>query len=148
MRTGRRVCPGVERWSARLRARAVLILEAEGEKVLGPRFVRLLEEIEARGSVLRAARRLGLGYRHAIAWIQRAETVLRRPLVERHAGGVAGGGSCITHDAAALVRSYRRVGRALDRIVARARTEILYPGPCIRSGQPTARPTGRPGRIQ
>lgn len=105
----------------------MLILEAEGEKVLGPRFVRLLEEIEARGSVLGAARRLGLGYRHAIAWIQRAETVLRRPLVERHVGGVAGGGSRLTHDAEVLVRSYRRVGRALDRIVSRARTEFLEP---------------------
>lgn len=119
------VCPGTARWSARLRARAVLILEAEGEKVLGPRFVRLLEEIEARGSVHRAARRLGLGYRHAIAWIRRAETVLRRPLVERHAGGVAGGGSHLTLGALLLVRSYRRVGRALDRVVARAKTEIL-----------------------
>jgi len=107
----------------------VLILESEGEKVLGPRFVRLLEEIEARGSVLRAARRLGIGYRHAIAWIQRAETVLRRPLVERRAGGMAGGGSTLTGEARALVHSYRRVGRALDRIVARARTEILAARP-------------------
>ncbi len=117
----------MERWSTGLRARAVLILESEGEKVLGPRFVRLLEEIEARGSVLRAARRLGIGYRHAIAWIQRAEVVLRRPLVERQAGGAMGGGSRLTEEGLALVRSYRRVGRALDRVVARARTEILDP---------------------
>ena len=103
----------------------MLILEAEGEKVLGPRFVRLLEEIETRGSVLRAARRLGIGYRHAIAWIQRAESELRRPLVERRAGGMAGGGSKLTGEARALVHSYRRVGRALDRVVARARTAIL-----------------------
>ena len=132
MKAARRVCPGVGHWSARLRARAVLILEAEGEKVLGPRFVRLLEEIEARGSVLRAARRLGIGYRHAIAWIQRAENVLRRRLVERRAGGVAGGGARLTLDALALIRSYRRVGRALDRIVARARTEILESRPLAR----------------
>jgi molybdate transport system regulatory protein len=103
----------------------VLILEAEGEKVLGPRFVRLLEQIDAHGSVQRAARRLGLGYRHAIAWIKRSERALRRPLVERHAGGVAGGGSRLTAQAVLLVRSYRRFGRALDRVVARARREIL-----------------------
>ena len=107
----------------------MLILEADGEKVLGPRFVRLLEEIEGRGSVLGAARRLGIGYRHAIAWIKRAETVLRRPLVERRAGGMGGGGSKLTGEALALVHSYRRVGRALDRIVARARTEILAARP-------------------
>jgi molybdate transport system regulatory protein len=121
----RRACPGTARWSPQLRARAVLILETDGEKVLGPRFVRLLEEIDAQGSVHRAARRLGLGYRHAIAWIRRAETALRRPLVERHVGGVAGGGSSLTVAALLLVRSYRRVGRALDRVVARAKAEIL-----------------------
>lgn len=66
-----------------------------------------------------------LGYRHAITWIRHAESVLRRPLVVRHAGGTAGGGSGLTADAVALVRSYRRVSRAIDRVVRRAETEIL-----------------------
>jgi molybdate transport system regulatory protein len=103
----------------------VLIVDAGGVKVLGPRFIRLLEEIRLRGSVRRAAQALGMGYRHAIAWIQRAEAVLDRPLVMRRTGGVAGGGSGLTDDGVRLVQSYRRVNRALGRIVSRAASEIL-----------------------
>jgi molybdate transport system regulatory protein len=103
----------------------VLIVDVGGAKVLGPRFVRLLEEIRARGSVRRAALSLGVGYRHAIDWIRRAETLLDRPLVIRRTGGVAGGGSGLTPDGIALVRTYRRLSGALGKIVARAEAEIL-----------------------
>src|SRR5919108_5949778 len=105
-----RRCPGSAVWRNRARARAVLIVDVGGEKVLGPRFVRLLEEIRAQGSVRRAALSLGVGYRHAIDWIRRAETLLDRPLVIRRAGGVAGGGSGLTPDGMTLIPTYRRVG--------------------------------------
>ncbi|MGQ0714849.1 MAG: hypothetical protein ACT4PJ_14145 [Gemmatimonadaceae bacterium] len=95
--------------------------------MLGPRFVRLLEEIATQGSVRRATATVGLGYRHAITWIRRAELVLGYALVMRRAGGTAGGGSGLTEEGAALVRSYRRVGREIDRIVRRAETAILRP---------------------
>src|SRR5690242_2669254 len=94
----RRACPGSAVWRHRARARAVLIVTVDGEKVLGPRFIRLLEEIRTQGSVRRAAFSLGIGYRHAIDWIRRAEALVERPLVIRRAGGVAGGGSGLTPD--------------------------------------------------
>lgn len=122
---GSRRCPGTAEWRGGLRARAVLIVSYEGEKVLGPRFIRLLEEIRHRGSVRAAAASLGIGYRHAIAWIQRGETVLQRPLVERHAGGSSGGGAGLTPEAVRLIQAYRRAGRALGRVVARAEAEML-----------------------
>lgn len=108
-----------------MRARAVLIVALDGEKVLGPRFVRLLEEIDRAGSVRQAALALGLGYRHAIAWIHRAEAVLDRSLVERRAGGVAGGGSGLTHEGVLLIHTYHRVSRVLGKVVARAERDIL-----------------------
>jgi molybdate transport system regulatory protein len=112
-------------WRDHIHARATLIVTLDGEKVLGPRFVRLLEEIDRAGSMRRAALALGLGYRHAIAWIHRAESVLERPLVVRRIGGVAGGGSGLTHEGALLVRNYHRVSRALGRVVERAERDIL-----------------------
>jgi molybdate transport system regulatory protein len=108
-----------------LRARAVLVVVQRGEKVIGPRFIRLLEEIRARGSVRQAALELGVGYRHAIAWIRRAEQALDRPLVVRRAGGVAGGGSGVTPEGLALIRTYGRISRAIGKIVERAGREIL-----------------------
>lgn len=108
-----------------MRARAALIVDHDGGKVLGPRFVRLLEEVDAQGSVSRATATVGLGYRHAIRWIRHAESVLGHRLVVRRAGGVAGGGSGLTADGVALVRAYRRVSHAIDEVVCRAEAEIL-----------------------
>ena len=121
----RRVCPGAAVWRHQARARAVLIVAVNGEKVLGPRFIRLLEEIRTQGSVRRAALSLGIGYRHAIDWIRRAEALVERPLVIRRAGGVAGGGSGLTPEGVMLVRKYRRISRALGKIAAHAEEEIL-----------------------
>lgn len=118
-------CRGAVPWRDRLRARAVLIVDLDGEKVLGPRFVHLLEEIDRQGSVRQAALRLGLGYRHAIDWIRRAESVLDRALVIRRAGGVAGGGSGLTRDGMLLIHNYHRVSRALGKVVERAERHIL-----------------------
>jgi molybdate transport system regulatory protein len=115
-----------------MHARAALIVDHPDGKVLGPRFVRLLEAIEARGSLNQATATVGLGYRHAIKWIRHAESVLGCTLVVRRAGGAAGGGSGLTHEGLRLVRSYHRVTRAIDRIVRRAEAEIL--GGSSRSG--------------
>jgi molybdate transport repressor ModE-like protein len=123
-------CPNRTPWGDRLRARASLVVEQDGgppNRVLGPRFVLLLEGIQARGSVRGAAREIGLGYRHAVAWIQCSEAALDRPLVVRRAGGVAGGGAGLTLDGIAVVRAYRRISRSLDRIVARAERSF-FPG--------------------
>lgn len=118
-------CPGSAAWRHGMRARAALIVDHSDGKVLGPRFLRLLEEIDARGSLSGAAIAVGVGYRHAIEWIRRAERLLARPLVTRRVGGVHGGGSGLTREGLALVRSYRRVSRAIDRIVQRAEREIF-----------------------
>ena len=110
-----------------MHARAALIVGRNGDKVVGPRFIRLLEEIATRGSVRRATDVTGLGYRHAIAWIRRAEAVLGRSLVVRQAGGTSGGGSDLSDDGAALVRAYRGVSRSIDRIVRQAESQLLGP---------------------
>jgi molybdate/tungstate transport system substrate-binding protein len=101
------------------------VVESGTNKVLAPRVVRLLERVRTDGSVRKAAAGLGLGYRHALAWIQVAEESLGRPLVVRHAGGVAGGGAGLTLDGLALVRAYRRIDRSLRHVVLRAEREIM-----------------------
>lgn len=118
-------CSGSAAWRGGMRARAVLIVDHDGCKVLGPRFVRLLAEIHSRGSVSQATLAVGLGYRHALSWIRRAESVLDRPLVIRRAGGAAGGGSGITAEGLKLICSYGQVSASLERIVRRADHSIF-----------------------
>ena len=118
-------------WRGALDARALLVVEHAGEKVLGPRFVRLLDGIGAHGSIRQAALEMGIGYRHALAWISRAERVLGRPLVVRHAGGVAGGGAGLTLDGIQLVRAYHRISRSLRRVVRAAERQLLGALPTV-----------------
>lgn len=120
-----RPCRNSIRWRGGARARAVLIVVRDGDKIIGPRFIRLLEQIGARGSIRAAATSLGIGYRHALAWIRRAELLVGQPLVERHAGGPAGGGARLTEKARGVTRAYRRVNASIYRLVERAEREIL-----------------------
>jgi molybdate transport repressor ModE-like protein len=112
-------------WSERITARACLFVALDGEKVIGPRFVRLLREISAEGSVRGAARRMNIGHRHAIAWIQGAEALLGRPLVQRHAGGAGGGGATLTAAGETLVQAYLGIEADIKRRLVSARTEVL-----------------------
>ena len=122
---GARLCRNAVRWRGGARARAVLIVVHGGDKVIGPRFIQLLEEIHARGSIRAAASSLGIGYRHALAWITRAESLVGQALVERHAGGSTGGGASLTERALRVARAYRRVNASIHRLVERAEREIL-----------------------
>jgi len=118
-------CRNSIRWRGGARARAVLIVVRDGEKIIGPRFIEMLEEIDARGSIRAAAASLGIGYRHALAWIRRAEILVGQALVERHAGGPAGGGARLTGKAHRVTRAYRRVNSSIYRLIERAEREIL-----------------------
>ena len=119
------LCRNSIRWRSGARARAVLIVVRDGDKIIGPRFIEMLEEIDARGSIRAAAASLGIGYRHALAWIRRAEMLVGQGLVERHAGGPAGGGARLTVKAQRVTRAYRRVNSSIYRLVERAEREIL-----------------------
>ena len=122
---GSRGCRSGIRWRGGVRAHAVLIVLRDGEKVIGPRFIGLLDEIQACGSIRAAASGLGIGYRHALDWITRAESLIGQPLVERHAGGASGGGARLTRRAIRMSRAYRRINSSITHLVERAEREIL-----------------------
>lgn len=120
-----RPCRNSIRWRGGARARAVLIVLRDGDKIIGPRFIQLLDGIEALGSIRAAAASLGIGYRHALDWITRAESLVGQPLVMRHAGGATGGGAVLTDKARRVSAAYRRVNSSIYRLVERAEREIL-----------------------
>lgn len=125
----RRQCLGAVGWrgvGVPVRARAVLLLTRDGEKVVGPRLVRLLRLIDQHGSVRRATAEMGLSYRHAIAWLQQAEALLGRPLVARHAGGAAGGGASLTAQGRAIIAAYEAVTAEITDVLTRAET-LFFP---------------------
>ena len=68
----------------------------DGEVLLGPGMVRLLEEIVRSGSLRVAAGELGMSYMHAWRLVGMMNRAFREPLVALSRGGAAHGGAEVT----------------------------------------------------
>ena len=71
-------------------------LEHEGNVVLSPWRVQLLEAIAATGSISAAAKQLDLPYRRAWEKVQEIERGLGTPVLTTAIGGAGGGGAQLT----------------------------------------------------
>jgi molybdate transport system regulatory protein len=99
-----------------LRPRVKAWLVAGDEFLMGPRYVRLLEEIDRRGSIREACGRIGLSYRTCLNRIRRMERVLGAPVIHTTRGGAGGGGSELTPAARDIIRLYRAWRTELERL--------------------------------
>jgi len=91
-----------------MRPRAKFWLETdEGEYLMGPRTLRLLEAVQQTGSLKAAAREAGFSYRSAWSRVRRVEAALGFKLIESHSGGEGGGSSRLTPEAAEFLRRYQ-----------------------------------------
>ena len=98
-----------------LQPRVKAWLVAGDEFLMGPRYVRLLEEIDRRGSIREACSRIGLSYRTCLNRIRQMERVLGEPVIHTTRGGAAGGGSELTEEARDIIRLYRAWRTELER---------------------------------
>ena len=71
-------------------------LEKDGKQVLGEGRYQLLKEIEANGSLKKAAENLNYSYRYAWGAIKKLEKRLGKDLIISHKGGAHGGDSHLT----------------------------------------------------
>lgn len=104
-------------WTLRLRVWA----EREGQAILGPGRVELLQAIDRWHSISAAARQIGMSYRHAWLLVQGINEAAGTPLVESAIGGKQGGGARLTE----LGKQAVRVFRELQTEVQNAATHIL-----------------------
>ncbi len=74
---------------------------------LGGDRIGLLEAIDRFGSIARAAREVGVSYKTAWDAVDAMNNAAERPLVDRAAGGVGGGGTVLTDEGKETVRLYR-----------------------------------------
>jgi molybdate transport system regulatory protein len=90
---------------------------------LGGVRIRLLEAIEAHGSISQAAKHVPLSYKAAWDAVDAMNNLSEQPLVERSTGGRQGGGTRLTEHGRRLVALYRAVENeyqaTLDRLAAR-----------------------------
>ena len=94
---------------------------------LGDTRVRLLEAIDVHGSISQAARHVPLSYKAAWDAVDAMNNLADQPLVERSAGGRAGGGTLLTDYGRRVIALYRTVEAeyqaALDRLSTRFASE-------------------------
>lgn len=74
---------------------------------VGPGKIRLLESIDATGSISAAGRSMKMSYRRAWLLIHDLNRLFRQPVVATRLGGATGGGAELTAFGKRLIRHYR-----------------------------------------
>lgn len=82
--------------------------------------IRLLEAIEAHGSINRAAKAVPLSYKAAWDAVDQINNLSNRPLVDRATGGTGGGGTRLTNHGRQVVALYRALEADYQATVERA----------------------------
>jgi molybdate transport repressor ModE-like protein len=104
-----------------------LWVERDGQVVLSRWRVRLLEAIEKTGSISAAARVMDVEYHRAWEKLAEMEKGLGVQLVERQAGGPAGGGARLTEAGRDYVERFNVFAEGIDAEVLR-RFAQSFPG--------------------
>ena len=97
---------------SRQMARLTLRIDFDKDRALGPGKIKLLELIDALGSISAAGREMKMSYRRAWLLVDSLQKTFREPLVASQKGGVHGGGASLTPAGVAVVRHYRAVEAA------------------------------------
>ena len=110
---------GTARDASTLQVRSKIWIERDGAVALSEWRVALLEAIDAKGSLSRAAEALDVPYRTAWERVKETEAELGVRLLESESGGADGGGSRLTPEARDLCRRFRRVSGGIHEVVSR-----------------------------
>ncbi|HJR63194.1 MAG TPA: hypothetical protein VJ803_05785 [Gemmatimonadaceae bacterium] len=97
-------------------------LSWDGDFLLGPRYVRLLEGVDRTGTIREASLGTGLSYRTCLERIRRMERTLGARVVTTHRGGSGRGGASLTPVAKQLIQAYRHWRDDVERVSERAFT--------------------------
>ncbi|NLI81606.1 MAG: LysR family transcriptional regulator [Deltaproteobacteria bacterium] len=87
----------------------IWIEDESGKVVFGAGRLRILSAVEEHGSILAAAKALGMSYRAVWGKIKATEERLGRELLIKKTGGAKGGGSELTPLGRALAERFRKL---------------------------------------
>ncbi|MFI5311023.1 MAG: winged helix-turn-helix domain-containing protein [Gemmatimonadales bacterium] len=103
--------------------RITIRVDFDDQRWIGWGKVALLEAIARDGSIVNAAKSMGMSYRRAWQLVDALNTMFREPLVESGRGGASGGGTTLTMLGVEVVARYRKTEKALQRS---ARKDLEY----------------------
>jgi molybdate transport system regulatory protein len=118
-----------------LTPRINLWVESAGQVVLSKWRVQLLEAVDQTGSISGAADKMGVQYRLAWDRLEEMENGLGVRLVERHAGGVHGGGAWLTDAGREYMERFSRLAEQIDAVVGEQFTAAFEGVGDLRAGR-------------
>lgn len=89
--------------------RLTIRIDFDDERHVGHGKVRLIEMIEAHGSISGAARAIGMSYRRAWLLLDEVNRMFSEPVVETQLGGKGGGNARLTEFGKGLIETYRAI---------------------------------------
>lgn len=87
----------------------IWIEDEDGNVVFGSGRMRILSAVEEYGSIMAAAKSLGMSYRAVWGKIRATEQRLGQPILEKQTGGFHGGGSTLTPFGKVLIERFRQL---------------------------------------
>lgn len=93
-------------------------LDIDGKSFAGIGRIRLLEQIQATGSISAAARAMRMSYKAAWDAVDAMNNLAEQPLVLRQAGGAQGGGTSLTAHGLQVIEHYRQADATHRRFLA------------------------------
>jgi molybdate transport system regulatory protein len=98
-----------------------------GHDPLGEKIISLLESIRDQGSIVQAAKTVGVSYKTAWDMLNRANNLADQPLATRIAGGAGGGSTSLTPTGEKFVRQYRIIQEEQSKYLAALAKRIEDP---------------------
>jgi molybdate transport system regulatory protein len=95
-----------------------LWLSVDEVALLGEERIALLEQIEAQGSITRAAKAAGVSYKAAWDAVDAINNLAPAPVVTTATGGRGGGGARLTDEGRRLITAYRTIAGEYQRFLA------------------------------
>ena len=115
----------------------IWVEDETGHVVFGAGRLQILTAIEQHGSILSAAKGLGMSYRAVWGKIRATEERLGQQLLTKRTGGARGGGSELTPFGKALVEHFRHL-EALTKASADTLFQGFFAGALVEEGSPEA----------
>ncbi len=94
-----------------------LWLERDDRPIAGEGRIKLLKAIEKEGSLNKAAKSMGMSYRHLWGTIKKLEERLEIKIVKSTKGGKGGGGTTLTKKAKELIEKYNWMNDTLNKAI-------------------------------
>ena len=90
----------------------------KGRNLAGSGRIELLKKIQKTGSILKAAKEMGMSYKAAWDSIDLMNKLSDTPLVERSPGGKNGGGTHITQEGIEFISLYEKYAKTFDKFLS------------------------------